>query len=95
MAQRLPLPGVRDASKRGPWPKVSLSKAVSTSGVNGGDYVTTRRALLSRYVLPWLQAVQVGDSKEYLITIFQVCYELSMESLPLEEKVWAHCLMIE
>lgn len=43
---------------------------------NGGDYVASRRALLSQYVTRWLLALHDEDVNLYAKMVYEICADL-------------------
>ncbi|KAJ3559109.1 hypothetical protein NM688_g537 [Phlebia brevispora] len=73
------LPGVRSGEPQ-PWPPEAQGRPTATGAPgNGGDYVATRRALLSRYVAPWMLALHDHDILSYATTVFDVLTEFAEE----------------
>lgn len=57
--------------------------ALSSSVNNGGDYVASRRALLSRYATPWLLALHHQDRDKYSSLLYDICVELTDDVIDL------------
>jgi hypothetical protein len=73
----MPLPGVRSGHDPVSWPSAQISRPTPLSSVNnGGDYVAARRALLSRYAIPWLLALHDQDTTTYAALIFETVVEI-------------------
>lgn len=49
---------------------------------NGGDYVASRKALVSRYAAPWLLALHDLDITAYPGTLFEILSECVDEGTP-------------
>ncbi|KAG6909693.1 hypothetical protein DXG01_015894 [Tephrocybe rancida] len=81
LARGRPLPGVRSSQDPISWPSSDRSRPAPSSSVdNGGDYLATRRALLTRYVKPWLLALHDLDPVAYAALIYEA--SLSVEFAP-------------
>ncbi|KAF8831271.1 hypothetical protein HHX47_DHR1000685 [Lentinula edodes] len=77
LARQRALPGVRSASDPLPWPSVPNGRPAPSSSVNnGGDYVASRKALVSRYAIPWLLALHHQNSENYCNILYDICAEL-------------------
>ncbi|KAJ3920293.1 hypothetical protein F5877DRAFT_77276 [Lentinula edodes] len=77
LARQRALPGVRSASDTLPWPSVPNGRPAPSSSVNnGGDYVASRKALVSRYEIPWLLALHHQNSENYCNILYNICVEL-------------------
>lgn len=48
---------------------------------NGGDYIAARRALHSRYVIPWLLALHDQDAYMYAKLVYDICLDIE-DSVP-------------
>ncbi|KAE9396073.1 hypothetical protein BT96DRAFT_997116 [Gymnopus androsaceus JB14] len=84
LAKQRALPGVRSASDPLPWPSMPNGRpALSSSVNNGGDYVASRRALLSRYATPWLLALHHQDRDKYSSLLYDICVELTDDVIDL------------
>ncbi|KIK57795.1 hypothetical protein GYMLUDRAFT_228917 [Collybiopsis luxurians FD-317 M1] len=84
LAKQRMLPGVRSASDPLPWPSIPNGRlAPSNSANNGGDYVASRRALLSRYAIPWLLALHHQNADSYCNLLFDICAELTDDVIDL------------
>lgn len=84
------LPGVRSASDPLPWPAVLNGRpAPSSSANNGGDYVASRRALLSRYATPWLLALHNQDADKYCTLLYDICVDLTEDVIDLPTDIFA------
>jgi hypothetical protein len=46
---------------------------------NGGDYVASRRALLTRYAVKWLVELHDQDPALYGVLMYEICVETSQE----------------
>ncbi|KAF9464728.1 hypothetical protein BDZ94DRAFT_1255766 [Collybia nuda] len=83
LAKQKTLPGVRNINESPLWPLAQISRPAPSSFVNnGGDYVATRRALLTRYVIPWLLALHDQDSHMYAKLIYDICLDMEGNALP-------------
>ncbi|EMD38403.1 hypothetical protein CERSUDRAFT_113558 [Gelatoporia subvermispora B] len=81
VAQGRSLPGVRFGSEAQPWPYASQSRTVrANSANNGGDYVASRRALLSRYATRWMLALHDQNIQQYATLIFDLLTERAEEN---------------
>ena len=57
-----------------------MSRPTPLSSVNnGGDYLAARRALLSRYAMPWLLALHDQDTTAYAALIYETVVEIEVE----------------
>ncbi|KAK7054868.1 hypothetical protein VNI00_003331 [Paramarasmius palmivorus] len=82
LAKQRALPGVRSPVDPAPWPPLqSLRKAPSSSVNNGGDYVASRRALVSRYAIPWLAALHDQSPDNYAVLLYNICTDFVEEAL--------------
>jgi hypothetical protein len=82
VGKQLELPGVRSGNELMPWPfSHSSSRPTPTSG---GDYVATRRALLTRYAARWLLAVHNLDIVSYAKLLYELCTDISGD-IPTED----------
>lgn len=70
------MPGVRSGTHNYTWPRIDGSRN-TVIGNNGGEYVAARRALLRRYVAPWLCALHDQESSHYGDMIYELCVELA------------------
>lgn len=60
-----------------PWPSAQTSRPAPSSSVNnGGDYIAARRALLLRYVMPWLLALHDQDTHMYAKLVYDICLDI-------------------
>ncbi|PCH38065.1 hypothetical protein WOLCODRAFT_136025 [Wolfiporia cocos MD-104 SS10] len=74
------LPGVRSGTEIQSWPSQLQPRApVANSANNGGDYVSSRRVLLSRYASKWLLALHDMDIDNYAAVIFDILEAQAME----------------
>ncbi|KAF8077923.1 hypothetical protein FPV67DRAFT_1403007 [Lyophyllum atratum] len=81
LAKQKNLPGVRSAQEPAVWPSSHRTRPTPSSSVNnGGDYLATRRALLSRYTKPWLLALHDLDTTSYAALIYEACLEADLAS---------------
>ncbi|KAF9482782.1 hypothetical protein BDN70DRAFT_800871 [Pholiota conissans] len=79
VAKQRNLPGVR--SDLQPWPSSLGARSGSNNlASNGGDFVSARRALLSRFAFPWLSELHELDPIFYGQIVFDSCYQFSEES---------------
>ena len=77
LAKQKHLPGVRSGDDPLAWPSAHISRPIPLSSVNnGGDYVAARRALLSRYAMPWLLALHDQDTTAYAALIYETVVEI-------------------
>ncbi|KAI0797914.1 hypothetical protein C8Q75DRAFT_845203 [Abortiporus biennis] len=74
------LPGVRSGVDIQPWPTHAKSRPTATSASNGGDYVASRRFLLSRYAAPWLLATHDHDVAMYPVLLYDILAEYAEET---------------
>ncbi|KAG6879985.1 hypothetical protein C0992_008578 [Termitomyces sp. T32_za158] len=82
-AQGKPLPGVRSPQDTLLWPSSDRSRPPQSSLNNsGGDYLATRRALLSRYAKPWLLALHDLDPVAYASFVYDVCLDIDFPPNP-------------
>lgn len=77
VAKQKNLPGVRTHEYAEPWPSPSTTR-LAPSGVanNGGDFVSARRLLLSRFALPWLLELHGLDPAFYCQIMFDACCDI-------------------
>uniref|UniRef100_A0A8H8CNC3 Phorbol-ester/DAG-type domain-containing protein n=1 Tax=Psilocybe cubensis TaxID=181762 RepID=A0A8H8CNC3_PSICU len=76
VAKQKPLPGVRYERYGQPWPMPSeLRPGLNSMATNGGDYVATRRSLISRFALPWLFELRALHPDFYCQTVFDTCQQ--------------------
>ncbi|KAF5380960.1 hypothetical protein D9615_003973 [Tricholomella constricta] len=81
LAKQKTLPGVRSTQDPVLWPSSHISRPMPSSSVNnGGDYLATRRTLLSRYTKPWLMALHDLDKTSYAALIYEACLEAEIPS---------------
>ncbi|KAF7976726.1 hypothetical protein HWV62_5909 [Athelia sp. TMB] len=86
LAQNRPLPGVRGGVESAAWPSSHTGRPGPSSAIsNGGDYVASRRALLTQYVSRWLLAFHDQDSDTYAKVFFAICAELAEDAFIEEE----------
>ncbi|KAJ4487923.1 hypothetical protein J3R30DRAFT_3280032 [Lentinula aciculospora] len=84
LAKQRALPGVRPASDPLPWPSMPNGRPAPSSSVNnGGDYVASRKALLSRYAIPWLLALHNQNPENYCNLLYDICAELRDDEIDL------------
>jgi hypothetical protein len=77
LAKQQNLPGVRSGVHSPPWPSPQSSRPTPASSVNnGGDYVASRRSLLTRYAARWLLALHDQDPASYTALVYDICVEL-------------------
>lgn len=70
------LPGVRAGLEIQPWPTATNNRPnVANTASNGGDYVASRRLLLSRYATPWMLAFHDRDITAYASLLFDLLAE--------------------
>uniref|UniRef100_A0A0W0F9A2 Uncharacterized protein n=1 Tax=Moniliophthora roreri TaxID=221103 RepID=A0A0W0F9A2_MONRR len=82
LAKQQALPGVRSGMDLVPWPPLqSMRQAPSGSVHNGGDYVASRRALVSRYAIPWLAALHDQSPELYAALLYDICAEVADNSM--------------
>lgn len=75
VARNRNLPGVRSGEAQS-WPAQSSTRpTASVTASNGGDYIASRRALLSRYAGPWMLALHDLD----IIAYAGILYDLLCE----------------
>ncbi|KAJ6596919.1 hypothetical protein DFH09DRAFT_972654 [Mycena vulgaris] len=80
LAKQKTLPGIRTAADPLSWPSSQSSRLAPASSVNnGGDYVASRRALLTRYAVKWLLEMHDADPALYGALIYEICVETSQE----------------
>lgn len=73
------LPGVRTGDLYA-WPPQAQDRPTAAGAPgNGGDYVATRRSLLSRYVAPWMLALHDQNIMNYATMIFDLVTEFAEE----------------
>lgn len=79
VARKKALPGVR-SDKDTPWPSLpNFRPGANNLSSNGGDYVTDRHLLLSRFAAPWLLELHELDSALYGQIVFNTCSEVSAD----------------
>ena len=68
-----------------PWPYTQDSRpSPSGSANNGGDYIATRRGMLSRYACRWLRALHDQSPPQYAILLFDLAREIAeTEKMPI------------
>ncbi|KAG6900872.1 hypothetical protein C0993_009990 [Termitomyces sp. T159_Od127] len=81
LAKGRPLPGVRSPQDTILWPSSGLP-ASSMNNNNGGDYLATRRALLSRYAKPWLLALHDLDPVAYASLVYDTFLDIDFPPNP-------------
>ncbi|KAK2466895.1 hypothetical protein APHAL10511_001153 [Amanita phalloides] len=72
------LPGVPLDNKSVPWPERPTLRPPISSNPNGGDYVTFRRALHSRYAMIWLLSFHDQDPTLYGETLYDACVDFEI-----------------
>jgi len=78
VAKKKQLPGVRSDTDIFAWPSLPDFRPGATSlSSNGGDYVTARHSLLSRFAAPWLLELHELDSVLYGQVVFDTCSEIA------------------
>jgi hypothetical protein len=88
LAQGRQLPGVRTGLESLPWPSANSTRPAPASTVNnGGDYVASRRALLSQYVARWLLALHDQDVRVYANVLYDICTDLA-EDVSVDDKLF-------
>ncbi|KAF9075268.1 hypothetical protein BDP27DRAFT_1315801 [Rhodocollybia butyracea] len=80
LAKQRVLPGVRSAADPLPWPPVPHGRSASSSS---GDYLASRRALCSRYAIPWLLALHHLNAENYCALLYDICVELTDDVIDL------------
>jgi hypothetical protein len=77
VAKQRDLPGVRPLQSTVPWPPFPNTRSSpSSTASNGGDFVSARRSLLSRFALPWLSRLHALDPAFYCQTLFDSCSQI-------------------
>ena len=72
------LPGVRSAHEKVPWlSSQTIRPTQPGSMANGGDYIATRRSLLTRYAITWLLNLHGNDSVASVVMIYEACEGLA------------------
>ena len=85
VARQRELPGVRSGEPQ-PWPpQIQLRPTVTAVPGNGGDYVATRRLLLTRYAVPWMLALHDQEIMAYATLIFDLLAEYAEEQMYWDE----------
>ena len=79
------LPGIRSDNDIPPWPLPDLRPGASGLSSNGGDYVTARHALLSRFAVPWLLEVHELDPALYGQVVLDTCSEVAADQNPVTQ----------
>lgn len=78
IAKHKTLPGVRDGREPLSWPSAHASRPTPSGSMsNSGDYIAARRALLSRYGIPWLLALHDLDTHIYAKLVYDICLEIA------------------
>jgi hypothetical protein len=80
LAKQRMLPGVRSAADPLPWPPVPHGRSASSSS---GDYIASRKALCSRYAIPWLLALHHLNAENYCTLLYDICVELTDDVIDL------------
>ncbi|KAF9533011.1 hypothetical protein CPB83DRAFT_806739 [Crepidotus variabilis] len=77
IAKQNSLPGMRTSRYVPVWPSHSDNRPAPSANLmsNGGDFVVARRALLSRFAVPWLLELHDLDPMLYCRIIFQHCIQ--------------------
>ncbi|KAF8326124.1 uncharacterized protein EI90DRAFT_3071593 [Cantharellus anzutake] len=79
-SQKRPLPGVLPASTAHLWPPLPVSRPETlNSSTSGGEYVSARRVLLNRYIVPWMRALHALDANSYAGILFDFCRSQAAE----------------
>ena len=79
VARNLNLPGVRSGEAQS-WPASSSARpTASVTASNGGDYIASRRLLLSRYAGPWMLALHDLDITAYATILYDLLCEHAEE----------------
>lgn len=64
------------------WPSLPLSLPETLkSSTSGGDYVSARRILLTRYIIPWMRALHALDTTAYAGILFDFCRSRAAEKV--------------
>jgi hypothetical protein len=85
------LPGIRSDKDVSPWPSLpNLRPGATSLSSNGGDYVTARHLLLSRFAVPWLLELHELDSALYGQVVFDTCSEVAADQNPVTQ-LSRHC----
>lgn len=85
MAKQKPLPGVRQSRHSPTWPFLSDNRpAANGLASNGGDYVASRRSLLTRFALPWLFELHNLQPDFYCEVLFETCLQAAKDKDCLE-----------
>ena len=91
VARKKQLPGIRSNKDIPSWPSLpDLLPGATSLSSNGGDYVTTRRSLLSRFAAPWLLELHELDSALYGQVVFDTCSEVAADQNPVTQ-LSGHC----
>lgn len=74
VAKQRRIPGVKSNRSLTSWP-VSQNSRPNPNNLtsNGGDFISARRQLITRYVLPWLLSLHDLDSELYTDILFGAC----------------------
>lgn len=75
------LPGVRAGVEAQSWPAIANNRPVANTANNGGDYVASRRLLLTRYAAPWMLAFHDQDIAVYANLLYDLLAERAESSL--------------
>lgn len=74
-----------------PWPSFpNFHPGANSLSSNGGDYVTARHLLLSRFAVPWLLELHELDSALYGQIVFDTCSEVAADQNPVTQ-LSRHC----
>jgi hypothetical protein len=69
------LPGVPLSNKTVVWPERPILRPATSSNTNGGDYVSFRRALQTRYSAVWLMFLHDQDPALYAEVLYDACVD--------------------
>ena len=91
VSRKKELPGIRSDKDIPPWPSLpNLRPGASNLSSNGGDYVTARHLLLSRFAVPWLLELHELNSALYGQVVFDTCSEVAADQNPVTQ-LSRHC----
>ncbi|KIP09568.1 hypothetical protein PHLGIDRAFT_67270 [Phlebiopsis gigantea 11061_1 CR5-6] len=81
VARNRNLPGVRSGEAQSWPPQPSARPTGSVTASNGGEYIATRRALLSRYAGPWMLALHDLDIMAYAAMLYDLLCEYAEDGV--------------
>lgn len=67
------------------WPPIHYERPIHTGSVqNGGDYLTSRHALLDHYAHRWLLALHDLTVDSYSKSLFETCDDLAHQKVQVD-----------